>query len=108
MAKGSSTYIYHTDADDDFSQNRAGTTRTYNGVSTRFYYYDVSPDTAIEGVRLEVSNTKSVTVYKGEASNDPVTEIASITLTLQAKQMSTSLLMGQLSGTMTRTGLSSD
>ena len=67
-------YIYHDVQDSHFSVNRIGTVGSYRGENVRFYYYAVSPDTAISGVRLAVSNASTVRLYKGEdtATREPV------------------------------------
>ena len=78
------SYIYYDSESNHFSQNRKGTTGDFNGVQTRFIYYDVSPDKAITGIRLSVVNTRAVTLYKGEkgsgdpnTAGHPITEIVS-------------------------------
>lgn len=68
------SYIYYDAKTSAFTENTRA--RTYTRANTAFFYYDASPDTALEGVELEISNGDSVTVYRGESSSgEPQTEL---------------------------------
>ncbi len=66
------TYIYHDDKTDSITK-----TKDRTAPNTRLFYYDVTPDTELTGIRLSVQNTSKITLYRGEDTMEqPITEIA--------------------------------
>ena len=69
------TYIYHDDKSDAITKTKDRTTMS-NGINTRFYYYDTTPNTELTGIHLSVQNTSKVALYQGEDTMEqPITEI---------------------------------